>query len=133
MKTMWMLLFMLLPLAGIAYVSWHVWMLLPLPAIWRGTAIILLIASFLLLFLDLGGQLDRLPLLMARVCYEIGTSSIMILLYLVMIFLLLDMGRLVGLVPRSFNSYNPTKICERSPAVISYYEKRILWSREPGF
>ena len=27
------------------------------------------------------------------------------------------------------NLYNPTKVCERSPAVISYYEKRILWGQ----
>ncbi len=102
MKTMWMLLFMALPLAGIAYVSWHVWTLLPLANLWKWLIIALGLACFLTLFLDLGGQLDRLPLSLARVAYAVGTSSIFVLLYLTMVFLVLDLGRLVHLVPRSW-------------------------------
>ena len=70
-----MLLFMALPLAAIIYVSWHVWVLLPLANIWKWLIIALGIACFLLLFLDLRGKLDSMPLPLARVLYEIGTSS----------------------------------------------------------
>lgn len=99
---MWMLIFMALPLAGIAYVSWHVWTLLPIAGVWKGVLITLGIMCFLLLFLDLTGFLERLPLSLARVLYEVGTSSVLVLLYLVMAFLLLDIGRLVHVVPRSW-------------------------------
>jgi hypothetical protein len=38
----------------------------------------------------------------AQAFYEIGTSSIFIMMYLVILFLVLDLGRLVHLVPRSW-------------------------------
>jgi predicted MPP superfamily phosphohydrolase len=56
--------------------------------------------SFLLLFLNLGRRFDTLPLPIAQAAYEIGTSSIMVMLYLVLIFLALDLGRLLHIVPR---------------------------------
>ena len=106
MKTMWMILFLMLPIAGIVYVSWHVWALLPLAKVWKWTVIGVGVACFLLLLLDLRGQLDKLPLPLARVLYQIGTSSIFVLLYLVMTFLLLDLGRLVHLVPKTWLHQN---------------------------
>ena len=99
---MWMLLFMVLPLVGIAYVCWHVWAVLPLATVWKWLIIILGIACFLLLFINFRGFLERLPLPLARVSYEIGTSSLFVILYLVILFLLLDAGRLMHLVPRSW-------------------------------
>ncbi|MBQ9355667.1 MAG: metallophosphoesterase [Prevotella sp.] len=102
MKMMWMIVFLALPIAGIAYVSWHIWTLLPLATGWKWLAVGVLIVSVLMLFLDIGGLLDGIPLPLARVCYEIGTSSIIVLLYLVLTFLLLDLGRLVRLVPHSW-------------------------------
>jgi len=102
MKTMWMLIFMVLPFLGVAYVAWHVWAILPLGNGWKWLVIGVGILCFLLLFLDLGGVLDKLPLWLARVLYEVGTSSIFVLLYLTMLFLLLDAGRLLHLVPRSW-------------------------------
>ena len=100
MKMMWLII--LLPLAGITYAAWHVWVLMPVANGWKWCVIALAIVSFLLLFLSMRGTLDHLPLTMARILYGIGTSSIMVLLYLVMVFLLLDIGRLAGLVPRSW-------------------------------
>ena len=102
MKMVWMLLFMLLPLAGIVYVAWHVWALLPLAALWKWLIIGIGVLCFLMLFLDLSGTLQQLPLPLARVCYEIGTSSIIVLLYMVTTFLVLDLGRLLHLVPRAW-------------------------------
>lgn len=102
MKYMWMLLFTVLPFLGIVYVCWHVWTLLPLAAVWKWLIILIGVACFLLLFFNFRGFLEVLPLPLARLSYEIGTSTLFVLLYLVVLFLLLDIGRLVHLVPRSW-------------------------------
>ena len=106
MKLMWIFMILLLPLLGIAYIGWHVWTLVPLSRLWRMGLIAFGVLSFLLLFLNLGRVIDRMPLSLARVCYDIGDSSIIILLYLVMIFLVLDFGRLVHLIPREWLYHN---------------------------
>lgn len=93
---------MALPLLGSAYLSWHLWTLLPLHPLWRCLAIGLLVGSFLMLFLNFGRRFDALPMPLATACYEVSTSSIFIMLYLVLLFLALDLGRLVRLVPRSW-------------------------------
>ena len=98
----WMFIFMALPLLGSAYLSWHLWTLLPLPAFWRCVLIVLLVGSFLLLFLNFGRRFDTLPMPLATACYEVSTSSLFVMLYLVIVFLVLDLGRLVRLVPRSW-------------------------------
>ena len=103
---MWMLLILIIPIVGMAYVGWHIWALLPLAGIWKGMIIMCGITCFLMLFLDLNGTLEKLPLSLSRVLYEIGTSSIFVLLYLVMVFLVLDIGRLVHLVPRTWLDNN---------------------------
>ena len=93
---------MALPLLGGAYLSWHLWTLLPLHPLWRCLIIGLLIGSFLMLFMNFGRRFDTLPLSVAQTCYEVSTSSVFIMLYLVLLFLVLDFGRLVHLVPRSW-------------------------------
>ena len=93
---------MTLLLVGLAYVTWHVWAVLPIPGLWRVIVIGLLVICFLMFFLDIGGQLDSLPLPLARGCYAIGTTSVMVFLYLLMAFLVLDLGRLVHIAPRSW-------------------------------
>lgn len=106
MKLMWIFMILLLPLLGIAYIGWHVWTLVPLSRLWRMGLIAFGVLSFLLLFLNLGRVIDRMPLSLARVCYDIGDSSIIVLLYLVMIFLVLDLGKLVHLIPREWLYHN---------------------------
>ena len=98
---MWAILFLLLPLAGIAYVGWHIWILLPLHWGWKAMVVLLGAVCFSMLFLNFKGKLDTFPLGISRMVYEIGTSSIFVMLYLVMLFLVLDLGRLCHLVPRT--------------------------------
>lgn len=93
---------MLLPLLGLSYVVWHVWVLLPFATVWRAVCVGLGVLCFLTLFLDFTGRLDALPMPLARALYNIGTSSIIVLLYLALSFLVLDIGRLCGWVPRSW-------------------------------
>ena len=102
MKTMWMLTFTVLPLLGILYLAWHIWVLLPVPNVWKCLTIGLGIGAFLLMFLNLARRFDGLPLPVATMCYEVGTSSLIVMLYMVLLFLMLDLGRLLHLVPRSW-------------------------------
>ena len=95
------MILMVLPLLAVVYIGWHVWVLLPLARLWRVLIVLILVACFVLLFLNFGRKFDTLPLPLAQAAYEIGTSSIIIMLYLVMIFLVLALGRLVHLVPKS--------------------------------
>ena len=99
---MFLILFMLLPVAGLAYSGWHLWMLLPLPTLWKAIIIITGTLCFLTLLLDFNGSLEQMPLTMARILYKIGTSSLIVLLYVVMTFLLLDLGRLIHLIPKTW-------------------------------
>ena len=97
-----MMIFLLLPLLGIAYIAWHVWCLLPCAWWWRVLAITLLSGSFLTMTFGMRGLYDSMPLSVGTALYEIGTSSIFIMMYLVMLFLLLDIGRLCHIIPRTF-------------------------------
>ncbi len=106
MKLMWMILFMVLPVLGITYIVWHLWVLLPLANIWKVLIAASCVGAFLLLFLNFGRRFDSLPLPVATACYEVATSSLFIMLYMVILFLLLDSGRLVHLVPRSWLYHN---------------------------
>jgi len=96
-----MFLFMILPLLGMAYIAWHLWAILPLAPLWKCLVVGVGVGLFLLLFLGIGRKLDGYSLPIAQVLYEMGTSSIFIMLYMVLLFLVLDLGRLVHLVPRS--------------------------------
>ena len=106
MKYMWMIIFMVLPLLAVVYIGWHVWVMLPFSAVWKSALIALGVCCFLLLFASVARKYDALPLPLAQTAYEIGTSSIMVMLYLVMIFLVLDLGRLIHLVPKAFLYHN---------------------------
>lgn len=101
-----MLIILVLPIVAIAYIAWHVWVMLPLSALWKSVIIAVGVLSFAMLFLNFRRAFDGMPLSVAQMSYEVGTSSIIVLLYLVMIFLLLDLGRLVHLVPKSFMYHN---------------------------
>lgn len=106
MKAMWMILFLLLPVLGLVYVGWHLYMLIPLPTIWRWGIVGGGIGAFLLMFANLSRSTDGLPLWLARWVYDIGNSSVFILLYLTMTFLVLDLGQLVRLIPREWLHQN---------------------------
>ena len=101
-----MFVFWILPLLGILYIAWHVWTILPLAAGWKLLVIALCVMCFSLLLLSIFRRFDSLPLSVSQWLYEIGTSSIFVMLYLVIGFLVLDLGRLVHLVPKAFLYHN---------------------------
>ena len=102
------ILFSLLLLAGLGYVGWHIWTLLPFSPVGRWIAVGLALLAFLLLFLNLSPLLDRLPMPLAKASYQVGSSTLFVLLYVLLAFVLLDVGRLVHLVPAGWLRSNGT-------------------------
>ena len=92
----------LVVLSGNVYVDWHVYRIIPLPVSLKVVIVVLMVLSFLSLLVSVSRYIDSLPHFLATAIYEVGTSWIFILLYLSMSFLLLDLGRLVHVVPKSF-------------------------------
>jgi hypothetical protein len=100
MNYLWLVLFLLLPLSALCYCAWHLWQLLPLPALWRAVVISCALTAFALLFVAVGKSLDQLPMWLATCVYEVGCSTLIILLYLFMLFLLMDALVVLHVVPR---------------------------------
>lgn len=100
------MIFLALPLLGVAYAAWHIWQVLPLAWGWKLGVLLLGLLAFAAMFLNFSPLREQLPLDVATVFYEVGNSFLIILLYLVMFFLVLDLGRLVHLVPRSWLVHN---------------------------
>lgn len=99
---MWRLVFFVLPIIGLAYIFWRTWCILPCGNVPKYIILGLMLVCFLMIFCYFSGALDKMPMSLATCVYEIGNSSIFIMLYLVMLYLLLDLGRAVHLVPHSF-------------------------------
>ena len=93
------LTFLFLALASLVYVLWHIWQVLPWPAAGRGAAVAVCALSFLSMFWLLRGGLEQLPLGAACALYHVSTSSVIVLLYLALIFLCADLLRAVHLLP----------------------------------
>jgi len=98
---LWILAFTLLPILGQCYAMWRIWQMLPLPTPWRVAAMVLLALPMLLFFAAFVCPLDRMPFAAAAAIYEIGTAWLFILIYLVMSLLLIDLMRMVHIVPQS--------------------------------
>ncbi len=96
---MWRLLLLVLPLSALTYTLWRVWQLLPLPMAWRWAIVILCGACFFMLFPAMLRTLDVLPAPMARTIYYIGTGSLPTLLYCTLLFLVLDLLRIMHILP----------------------------------
>ncbi len=102
------LVFLCLSVGSLVYVLWHVWQVLPWASVWRWAAVILCAACFLSMFYVLRGGLDELPLGVASVLYQIATSSLIVLLYLALIFICADLLSLVRLLPAGLLRSNGT-------------------------
>ena len=118
-----MIIFFVLPIVGMSYVLWHIWQMLPWSNPWRWTAVGIALACFLTMFLGFSGAIERMPLDVASVVYEIGNSAIFVLLYLVMVFLVLDLGRAVHLIPKTWlfgNGYTSFGVLAVMLAIFGY-------------
>lgn len=82
------------------FVSWHVWRVLPFSTPVRIVVVLLMLAALACMVLQF--KSDNVPLGMATAMYEIGNSWLVIMFYLLMTFLLLDIGRLIHVVPAAW-------------------------------
>ena len=82
------------------YVSWHVWRVLPFSTPIRVVIMLLMLLALVCMVMQF--KSDSVPLGMATAMYEIGNSWLVIMFYLLMTFLVLDIGRIVHLVPASW-------------------------------
>ncbi len=92
---------LLIPFLGLAYVLWHIWNVLPFTNLWRLIIVILYGLMFFTIFIVVSPLLNNLPTPIATISYKFGGSAPFILLYTFMAFLLLDILRLIHLIPKS--------------------------------
>ena len=93
------IIFLLLPIAGQAYVMLRTWQLLPaIPAL-RMAVMGLMALAFIIFFVAMSGTINHWPLGLATAAYEVGTSWLIVLLYLFLVFLCFDMLRLCHILP----------------------------------
>ena len=84
------------------YVLWHVYQALPLPVWAKWTVVGLMAAALAMLFAGFFGLYDRMPLWLASASYDVSTSWLIVFLYLLIAFVLLDVGCLCHLVPKEW-------------------------------
>ncbi len=99
------LIILLIPLLGQAYVSWRIWQLLPLPVWAKVCVIVVLFLALASLFVSFMVA-QKLPIGVTAAIYETGTTWIEVLLYLVLLFLVLDILKLCHIVPSSIMHSN---------------------------
>lgn len=95
------IIFLLIVIISHTYVFWHMWQVIPLSSVWKSVIISCCAMAFSCLFLYLSPAQDKMPMTLARIVYELGTSWLIVLLYLIIIFLVLDICRLFHAIPKS--------------------------------
>lgn len=103
---LWGILFLVAPLLGSAYVFWRTWQLMPFCTLAKAVILLLMALAFMLIYVTFSGTIDKLPMWLATTVYHVSTSWLIILFYLFMVFLVLDVGRWVHLIPQSFTHHS---------------------------
>lgn len=98
MKPYFFIIVALLPLLAQGYVTWHFYQILPLPSWGKAVVATLLTCCFAAFFaIFIFGEKSAMWL--TTLLYVVGTSWLVVLLYATLAFAVLDLGRLVRLVP----------------------------------
>ena len=93
------IIFLIFPIAGQAYVMLRTWQLLSaIPAL-RMAVVGLMALAFITFFIAISGTINHWAMALATAAYEVGTSWMIILLYLFLAFLCLDVLRLCHILP----------------------------------
>lgn len=98
-------MFFLIPfllLAVGSYVGWHLWMLPPLSTGWRWALVALEALCIGMTVFSLTRWLDCVPMGLARLAYNVGNKGLIIIFYLLMLFVLADLLRLVHVLPTAW-------------------------------
>ena len=97
----------ILILLGQAYISWRTFKILPLPVWGKWVVVLLMLMALVALILRFVRQfqgVSNLPL--DTVLYDVGTSWLVVLLYLVLAFAVMDIGVATHLIPKGFNHHS---------------------------
>jgi predicted MPP superfamily phosphohydrolase len=97
-------IFILLPVAGNLYVCWRTWQMLPLPAVMKWVVMALMMMALACLFVQFIVGPEKMPLPLTTFLYSVGTSWLFIELYLVLIFIILDILQLVHVLPKGLDN-----------------------------
>ena len=100
------ILFATLPLAGQAYVMWRSWQLMPFSAIVKCLVLLLMLAAMLCFILNFVIGPERLPLQTTAWIYEIGTTWLEVMFYMVLLYGVIDLATLCRLLPRGWSHHN---------------------------
>lgn len=92
---------MALVLAMVAYVTWHLWRITP-----GGWPLKLLVAGLFVLWMvcEFTGFafMERVPVKLATIWYEVGNTWLIAFLYLLLLFILADVASLCHLLPKDY-------------------------------
>lgn len=105
---LWAITFSLLPVMGLGYVLWRSWLIMPFSNIVKAIVLAVMVLCMGLFFAQFALRIDRWPMPLATFVYETGNSSLFILLYLVMLFIVLQLLQLVGVIPAHFLHHSLT-------------------------
>ena len=97
-----MLVFGVLPFAGLAYVLWHICNMLSFCNVLRWTVAVAIVLAFSLVFLNVTRVIENIPIKVATIVYEVGNSMLFILLYLVILFAVVDIAVACHLLPKHY-------------------------------
>lgn len=97
-----MLVPLLILLVLLAYVGWHVWLLPPVAAWVRWGLVAIMAFCVGLAIVSLTRYLDQLPMAVARITYNVGNKALIVLLYMLLLFLVADLLRLVHVLPAAW-------------------------------
>lgn len=103
MKLLIPILVVLFAISAQVYVSYRINHILPIPKLWKKIVTIgynLALASMFVFFIASKAHLYIGNFTVNKILYEVGTSSLFILLYLFMLFLAIDLLRLIHVLPK---------------------------------
>ena len=96
----------ILILLGQAYISWRTFKILPFPVWGKWMVVLLMLMALVALILRFVRQFQGMSnLLLDTVLYDVGTSWLVVLLYLVLAFAVMDIGVATHLIPKGFNRH----------------------------
>ena len=110
-------------LVALTYVMVRIWQILPFGNIGKTVVVALGVLLIVSMILSVVVGMEKMPIPLAATIYEITTSWIFILLYLLMIFLLMDILRLTHVIPAHLlhNSLKGTLLVTGVVCVIFIY------------
>ncbi len=98
MRSPFLILISVLLIAALAYAGWRLWRIVPFGWPVKLAALMLFAAGAAAMFLGFG-RFDRMPLGVASAVYEVGNTWLIGFLYLLLVFLVMEIGRAIRLIP----------------------------------